>query len=73
MGELFQPFRFDRNLAMALDPDRPMYRWRELASEQQRVLLDHGRANRLPGHSPPHFQSDAACSRAPPLATSIST
>ena len=45
---------------MTLDPGRPMYRWRQLASEQRQQVLDYRRANRLPWHSPAHYQSDTS-------------
>jgi putative transposase len=45
---------------MTQDPDRPMYRWRELTSDQRQQTLDYRRSNRLPWHSPPHYQADTA-------------
>ncbi|MFZ5833720.1 MAG: transposase [Planctomycetota bacterium] len=46
---------------MALDPDRPMYRWRELTAEQRDELLHFRRVNRLPWHSLPHYEAECAC------------
>ena len=45
---------------MPFDPDRPMYRWRELGPDQHEAILAYRRSNRLPWHSPPHFQSDTS-------------
>jgi len=38
--------------------DRLMYRWRKMTSEERDNLRKHRRENRLPLHSPPHYDSD---------------
>lgn len=45
---------------MTLDPDRPMYRWREMTPERREQALSHRRRNRLPWHSPPHYEADTS-------------
>jgi putative transposase len=43
---------------MALDPDRPMYRWREMSPDRREATLEYRRQNRLPWHSVPHYEAD---------------
>ena len=45
---------------MTLDPDRPMYRWREMTPERREQALSYRRTNRLPWHSPPHYEADTS-------------
>jgi putative transposase len=45
---------------MTLDPDRPMYRWREMTSQRREQALSYRRTNRLPWHSPPHYEADTS-------------
>lgn len=37
--------------------DRPMYRWRELSSEQRTAVLAERQSRRVPWHGPPHYES----------------
>jgi putative transposase len=47
------------NLGMlAMDPDRPMYRWRQMPDDERRRVLEYRRRNSLPWHSPPHYCSE---------------
>ncbi len=45
---------------MTLDPDCPMYRWREMTPERREQALSYRRTNRLPWHSPPHYEADTS-------------
>src|SRR5437868_8438229 len=39
-------------------PDRPMYRWRRMTSEQRKEALAQRQRHRLPWHGPPHYQDN---------------
>ena len=49
-----------RRIDHALDPDRPMYRWREMTPGQREQTLDYRRSHRLPWHSLAHYQADTS-------------
>ncbi|QDU30367.1 hypothetical protein ETAA8_54950 [Anatilimnocola aggregata] len=42
-----------------MDPDRPMYRWRQLTPEQRQAVLVERQSHRLPWHGPPHYESES--------------
>ncbi|WP_425615343.1 hypothetical protein NA78x_005258 [Anatilimnocola sp. NA78] len=42
-----------------MDPDRPMYRWRQLTPEQRQAALLERQNHRLPWHGPPHYESES--------------
>ena len=41
-----------------MDPDRPMYRWREMSADQRQAVLLERQLQRLPWHGPPHYESE---------------
>jgi putative transposase len=41
-----------------MDPDRPMYRWREMTPQQRQEALEF-QSHRLPWHGPPHYESES--------------
>lgn len=42
-----------------MNTDRKMYRWRTMTQEQRKETLQHRKRQRLPWHSPPHFQAES--------------
>lgn len=40
-----------------MDPDRPMYLWRQMSSEQRQAALSERQSHKLPWHGPPHYES----------------
>ena len=41
-----------------MDPDRPMYRWREMSADQRQAVLLERQLQRLPWHGPPHYERE---------------
>jgi len=46
-------------MTVIVKPDREMYRWRNLTPEQRERVLAYRKDNRLPWHSPPHFEAES--------------
>jgi len=42
-----------------IDPDRPMYRWRQMTPEQRQEALRYRQRHRRPWHGPPHYSSES--------------
>jgi putative transposase len=42
-----------------MDPDRPMYRWRQMTPQQRQEALEYRQRQRVPWHGPPHYESES--------------